>query len=113
MREYLVVVLTAGLTTYLLTGGCRQLATRLGAVAQVRGRDVHTVPIPYFGGLAMLGGTLVSAAISASSAARWGERRQTGSVARGSPASAIAWQRQPPKSRSFSSQLRQGSGIQS
>ena len=64
MREYLVVVLTAGLTTYLLTGGCRQLATRLGAVAQVRGRDVHTVPIPYFGGLAMLGGTLVSALLA-------------------------------------------------
>ena len=64
MREYLVVVLTAGLTTYLLTGGCRQLASRLGAVAQVRGRDVHTVPIPYFGGLAMLGGTLVSALLA-------------------------------------------------
>ena len=27
-----------------------------GAVAQVRDRDVHAIPIPYFGGVAMLGG---------------------------------------------------------
>jgi UDP-GlcNAc:undecaprenyl-phosphate GlcNAc-1-phosphate transferase len=32
------------------------VALRTGAVAKVRDRDVHAVPIPYFGGLAMLGG---------------------------------------------------------
>lgn len=55
MREYLLVMLTSGLTTYLLSGLCRQAALRWGAVAKVRSRDVHTVPIPYFGGVAMLG----------------------------------------------------------
>ncbi|WP_130865563.1 MraY family glycosyltransferase [Acidipropionibacterium timonense] len=60
MREYLLVMMTAGLTTYLLAGGCRQLALRWGAVAKVRARDVHTVPIPYFGGPAMLGGLLLA-----------------------------------------------------
>ena len=29
---------------------------RTGAVAKVRDRDVHAIPIPYFGGVAMLGG---------------------------------------------------------
>lgn len=58
MREYLLVMLTSGLTTYLLSGLCRQAALRWGAVAKVRSRDVHTVPIPYFGGVAMLGSGL-------------------------------------------------------
>ena len=56
MREYLLVFLTAGLVSYLLCVVARELATRLNAVAQVRDRDVHAVPIPYFGGVAMLGG---------------------------------------------------------
>ena len=34
----------------------REVALRTGAVAKVRDRDVHAVPIPYFGGVAMLGG---------------------------------------------------------
>ena len=42
-----------------------------------------------------------------------GDSSQAGSVAVASPARAIAWQRQPPKSTSFSAQDRQGSGIQS
>ncbi|SDE19353.1 MraY family glycosyltransferase [Auraticoccus monumenti] len=56
MREYLLVLLVAAGTTYLLSGLCRRLALRLGAVAGVRDRDVHVVPIPYFGGVAMLAG---------------------------------------------------------
>ena len=60
MREYLLVMLTSGLTTYLLSGLCRQAALRWGAVAKVRSRDVHTVPIPYFGGVAMLGGVALA-----------------------------------------------------
>jgi UDP-GlcNAc:undecaprenyl-phosphate/decaprenyl-phosphate GlcNAc-1-phosphate transferase len=56
MREYLLVMFVAGATTFLLTGPARQLATKVGAVAKVRTRDVHAVPIPYFGGVAMLGG---------------------------------------------------------
>ena len=56
MREYLLVLLVAAGTTYLLSGLCRSLAVRTGVLAKVRNRDVHTHPIPYFGGIAMLGG---------------------------------------------------------
>ena len=60
MREYVVVFLVAMAVTYLLTVIAREIALRTGAVARVRDRDVHDEPIPYLGGLAMLGG-LVSA----------------------------------------------------
>jgi UDP-GlcNAc:undecaprenyl-phosphate GlcNAc-1-phosphate transferase len=56
LREYLLVFLVAASVTYLLTVIAREVALRTGAVAQVRDRDVHAVPIPYFGGIAMLGG---------------------------------------------------------
>ncbi|GGF40995.1 undecaprenyl-phosphate alpha-N-acetylglucosaminyl 1-phosphate transferase [Marmoricola endophyticus] len=56
MREYLVVFLVAAVVSYLLCVVARELAIHAKAVAEVRDRDVHAVPIPYFGGLAMLGG---------------------------------------------------------
>ncbi|GAA5117770.1 MraY family glycosyltransferase [Alloalcanivorax gelatiniphagus] len=56
MREYLLVFLVALTVTYLLTVVAREIALRTGAVAKVRDRDVHAAPIPYLGGLAMLGG---------------------------------------------------------
>ena len=56
MREYLLVFLVAGVVSYLLCVFARELAIRAGAVARVRDRDVHATPIPYFGGVAMLGG---------------------------------------------------------
>lgn len=56
MREYLVVFLVAAVVTYLLTVIAREIAVRTGAVAKVRDRDVHAEPVPYLGGLAMLGG---------------------------------------------------------
>ena len=56
MREYLTVFLVAAVVTYLLGVVARETALRTGAVAKVRARDVHAVPIPYFGGVAMLGG---------------------------------------------------------
>lgn len=56
MREYALVFLTAVTVTYLLTVVAREIAVRTGAVAAVRDRDVHDEPIPYLGGLAMLGG---------------------------------------------------------
>ncbi len=56
MREYVVVFLIAAVTSYLLCVVARELASRTGAVARIRDRDVHQIPIPYFGGLAMLGG---------------------------------------------------------
>jgi UDP-GlcNAc:undecaprenyl-phosphate GlcNAc-1-phosphate transferase len=56
VREYLLVFLVAGVVSYLLCVFARELAIRSGAVARVRDRDVHATPIPYFGGVAMLGG---------------------------------------------------------
>ncbi len=56
MREYLLVLLIAAAVTYLVSGLCRRLALRTGALARVRDRDVHTIAMPYFGGVAMLFG---------------------------------------------------------
>ena len=64
MREYLLVLLVAAAVTFLVSGLCRRLALRTGALAQVRDRDVHTIAMPYFGGVAMLAG-LVAAVILA------------------------------------------------
>lgn len=60
MREYILVLLTAAAVTYQLSGWCRRAAIRFGAVAKVRERDVHVVPTPYFGGVAMLVGVAVA-----------------------------------------------------
>ncbi|HIW30061.1 MAG TPA: undecaprenyl/decaprenyl-phosphate alpha-N-acetylglucosaminyl 1-phosphate transferase [Candidatus Luteococcus avicola] len=65
MREYLLVLLTAASTTYLLCGMCRRVAIKVGAVAPVRARDVHAVPVPYLGGLAMLGGVAAAFLLAA------------------------------------------------
>ena len=56
MREYFLVFLIGVAICFCLTPACRSLALRVGAVAKVRDRDVHEHAIPYFGGLAMLGG---------------------------------------------------------
>jgi UDP-GlcNAc:undecaprenyl-phosphate GlcNAc-1-phosphate transferase len=56
MREYLLIFLTAIAVTYILAVLARELAMRMGAYAKVRDRDVHEIPIPYFGGVAMMGG---------------------------------------------------------
>ena len=56
----LLVFLVAAAVTYLLTVVAREIALRTGAVAEVRDRDVHAEPIPYLGGLAMLGGLVAA-----------------------------------------------------
>jgi UDP-GlcNAc:undecaprenyl-phosphate GlcNAc-1-phosphate transferase len=56
IREYVLVALTTAVLTFLCTGLVRRLAIRWGAVAHPRQRDVHTVPIPRLGGLAMYAG---------------------------------------------------------
>ncbi|WP_201467435.1 MraY family glycosyltransferase [Janibacter melonis] len=56
MREYLLVVLVALATTYLCVPAMRAIAVRTGAYTPVRSRDVHTVPIPRLGGVAILMG---------------------------------------------------------
>ncbi len=65
MREYVLVFLVGTVVCFCLTPACRSLTLRLGAVAQIRARDVHTQTVPYFGGLAMLGG-LAAACLMAS-----------------------------------------------
>jgi UDP-GlcNAc:undecaprenyl-phosphate GlcNAc-1-phosphate transferase len=60
VREYLLVFLVAAAATYLLTVIAREIALRTGAVARVRDRDVHAEPVPYLGGLAMLGGLVAA-----------------------------------------------------
>ncbi|HHU40460.1 MAG TPA: undecaprenyl/decaprenyl-phosphate alpha-N-acetylglucosaminyl 1-phosphate transferase [Propionibacterium sp.] len=57
MREYLLVLLVAAGVTYVGASLARRFAFRYNAVALVRDRDVHTTPVPYFGGIAMLAGT--------------------------------------------------------
>ena len=64
MREYLTVFLAAAVITYLLGVIAREIALRTGAVAKVRDRDVHAIPIPYFGGVAMLGGLAAGYAVA-------------------------------------------------
>ncbi|WP_328529270.1 undecaprenyl/decaprenyl-phosphate alpha-N-acetylglucosaminyl 1-phosphate transferase [Nocardioides sp. NBC_00368] len=60
MRAYVLLFLVAAVVTYLLTVVAREFAMRTGAVAKVRDRDVHAVPIPYMGGVAMLGGLVAA-----------------------------------------------------
>lgn len=65
MREYLLVLLVAAGVTYLLSGLARRLAFRYNAVAMVRDRDVHTKPIPYFGGISMWFGLAAALLVAA------------------------------------------------
>lgn len=60
LRELALVGLTAAITTYLATGFVRVLATRWGAVAYPRERDVHVQPTPRMGGLAMYLGVVAA-----------------------------------------------------
>lgn len=53
MREYGFVFLVALATTYVCVPLMRSLAVRVGAFTEVRDRDVHVVPIPRLGGVAM------------------------------------------------------------
>ncbi|MCU1588941.1 MAG: putative undecaprenyl-phosphate alpha-N-acetylglucosaminyl 1-phosphate transferase [Frankiales bacterium] len=56
MREYALVLCVAAAVTYLLTPIARRLAIRIGAMAEPRDRDVHAIPTPRLGGLAMYAG---------------------------------------------------------
>ncbi len=64
MREYLLIFLVAVAVTYLLAVLARELAMRTGAFARVRDRDVHEIPIPYFGGVAMMAGLVAAYAVA-------------------------------------------------
>lgn len=49
MREYLVTLLISAALCYLITPFVRTQAIRFGAVAQIRGRDIHTTPTARWG----------------------------------------------------------------
>ncbi len=67
MREYIFVLLVAMATTYAAVPAMRALAVRTRAFTPVRDRDVHAVPIPRLGGVAIFVGfaaaTLIAQAL--------------------------------------------------
>ena len=60
MRESLLCLFVAAAATYLLTPFARQLALSWGAMAEVRDRDVHSMPTPRLGGLAIFVGLIAA-----------------------------------------------------
>jgi UDP-GlcNAc:undecaprenyl-phosphate GlcNAc-1-phosphate transferase len=60
-REYALVFVTGVTVTYTLAGVVRLLAVKVNAVSKIRERDVHVVPTPRMGGVAVYVG--VAAAI--------------------------------------------------
>jgi UDP-GlcNAc:undecaprenyl-phosphate GlcNAc-1-phosphate transferase len=65
MREYVLTLLVAAAVTYVLTPLVRRFAIAVGAMHAARDRDVHVVPTPLLGGLAMYAG-LAAALVVAS-----------------------------------------------
>jgi UDP-GlcNAc:undecaprenyl-phosphate GlcNAc-1-phosphate transferase len=64
VRVYLLVMLIAAAVTYLATPGARWVARRTNAISAVRARDVHVLPTPRLGGLAMLLGIVVAVVLA-------------------------------------------------
>ena len=56
MREYVLTGIVVAAVTYLLTPHVQRFAVKVGALTEVRDRDVHTIPTPRLGGLAMFAG---------------------------------------------------------
>jgi UDP-GlcNAc:undecaprenyl-phosphate GlcNAc-1-phosphate transferase len=64
VREYLLVLLVAAAATYLTTGLIRRAGHAVGAMTEVRDRDVHAAPTPRLGGIAMLIGLIAAVAVA-------------------------------------------------
>ncbi|MFG3471244.1 MraY family glycosyltransferase [Streptomyces sp. NPDC047982] len=58
MRDYLLMLFITAAVTHLLTGPVRKFAITIGAMPEIRARDVHREPTPRLGGIAMFGGLL-------------------------------------------------------
>ncbi|WTA37432.1 undecaprenyl/decaprenyl-phosphate alpha-N-acetylglucosaminyl 1-phosphate transferase [Streptomyces sp. NBC_00846] len=58
MRDYLLMLFIAAAVTHLLTAPVRKFAISIGAMPEIRARDVHREPTPRLGGIAMFGGLL-------------------------------------------------------
>ncbi len=66
MKVYLTLLLISALVTYITTPLMRHIGFRVGAVAAVRDRDVHTIPTSRLGGVAIFFG--IAAAVAVASA---------------------------------------------
>jgi UDP-GlcNAc:undecaprenyl-phosphate/decaprenyl-phosphate GlcNAc-1-phosphate transferase len=64
VKDYVLTLLVAAAVTYMLTPLVRRLSGRIGAMKQPRERDVHVVPVPTLGGLAMYGGLAAGLLVS-------------------------------------------------
>jgi UDP-GlcNAc:undecaprenyl-phosphate GlcNAc-1-phosphate transferase len=53
MRDYLTTTFIAAALCYVVTPFVKKMAVRFGAVADIRSRDVHTLPTARWGGVAM------------------------------------------------------------
>jgi UDP-GlcNAc:undecaprenyl-phosphate/decaprenyl-phosphate GlcNAc-1-phosphate transferase len=65
VREYVLTLLVTAAVTYLLTPLVRRVAIAGGAMHEARDRDVHVVPIPLLGGIAMFGGLAAGLLVAA------------------------------------------------
>ncbi|QRV02506.1 undecaprenyl/decaprenyl-phosphate alpha-N-acetylglucosaminyl 1-phosphate transferase [Arcanobacterium phocisimile] len=64
MRAYLLIMVIAGIVTYLLVPVVHRAALAAGAITEIRARDVHKVPIARLGGVAMYLGFVISLVIA-------------------------------------------------
>src|SRR5699024_7063894 len=64
-RELLLIGVTAGLVTFVITGLVRGVAPTIGGLAYPRDRDVHIVPTPRLGGVGIFTGMLVAVYLAA------------------------------------------------
>ncbi|MDO5029407.1 MAG: MraY family glycosyltransferase [Corynebacterium sp.] len=64
IRELAMLVLVAAAVSYLLTGVVRYVLVRSGWLDQPRLRDVHDIPKPRLGGVAMYSGVLAAVALA-------------------------------------------------
>lgn len=64
IRELAMLVLVAAAVSYLLTGVVRYVMVRSGWLDQPRSRDVHDMPKPRLGGVAMFSGVLFAVALA-------------------------------------------------
>jgi UDP-GlcNAc:undecaprenyl-phosphate/decaprenyl-phosphate GlcNAc-1-phosphate transferase len=64
VREYAAVLLTAALVTFLTTPVVRMVAIRLRMMAAPRERDVHVIPTPRGGGVAMYLGVVAAVLVA-------------------------------------------------
>lgn len=65
MREYVLTLLVVAAATYFTTPLARRFAIRIKAMTEVRDRDVHAIPTPRLGGLAMFVGLAVGLFVAA------------------------------------------------